>query len=248
MNEEDINNYFIGTSGWNYETFIGSIYEKDTPKRKYLEHYSKFFNSVELNASFYRSFPQKTWQGWYRRTPKDFLWSVKAPKLITHIKKLKVDKNTIDRFFSMVTILKEKLGVVLFQLPPSLEYDSSLFDAFLTLLPKDIKISIEPRHKSWFIEDFYKKLRERDIALVFSDTGGKYPFEKVYTANFLYIRLHGTKSLYRGAYGYKGLKPWIEIIESFSGASYIYFNNTADGSAAQDALLLKKLLNGHIGH
>ncbi len=238
-------NFFIGTSGWNYETFIGTLYERSTPQRKYLECYTKFFNTVELNASFYRSFPKKTWEGWYKRTPKDFLWSVKASRFITHIKRLNADEESIDKFFSMATILKEKLAVVLFQLPPSLEYDQKVFDAFLSLLPNDVRISLEPRHDSWFKEEVYAKLKKKNIALVFSHTAGRYPFKEVYTADFLYIRLHGMESLYRGAYGYEGLRPWIKIIESFSGDSYIYFDNTADGSAAQDALLLKKILHEH---
>ncbi len=234
---------YIGTSGWNYETFIGSIFDKKTPKRKYLETYCKFFNSVELNASFYRSFPKRTWEGWYNRTPDGFIWSVKASRFITHIKRLDVDKDSIDYFFSQAGLLREKLGVVLFQLPPTLEFKRETFLKFLKLLPFHVPVALEARHGSWFKKEVYEILKEKGLSFVISHTAGKYPIEKVFTADFLYIRLHGANALYRGSYGEEGLKEWIDLIRVFSKKTFIYFDNTADGSAAKDALLLKKLLH-----
>ena len=238
--------YHVGTSGWNYETFIGTIYDKDTPKRRYLETYCQFFDTVELNASFYRSFTEKTWQGWYKRTPNDFYWSVKAPRFITHIKRLNVDKESIDMFFNRAFHLKEKLAVVLFQLPPSLKYDPKTMDDFLDMLPKGVKIAIEARNRSWFDKKIYKRLEEKNIAWVISHSSGRYPMQEVFTADFVYLRLHGTAGLYRGAYGREGLKRWVELLKNADRDGYVYFDNTADGSAVKDALLLKQILSENV--
>ena len=138
----------VGTSGWTYDCFEGSLYAGDTPKRKYLEVYSSVFKTVELNASFYRSFPETTWKGWYRRTPPDFLWAVKGPRYFTHIKRLEVSRESIGRFWHDVAHLREKFGVALFQLPPNLKFDESVFMAFLEKQPLNRKIAIEARNAS----------------------------------------------------------------------------------------------------
>ncbi len=235
--------YHVGTSGWNYETFIGILYDNTTPKRRYLETYCRFFDTVELNASFYRSFPEKIWQGWYERTPDGFLWSVKAPRFITHIKRLKVDQESINIFFNRIFHLKEKLAVVLFQLPPSLKYDPKTLDGFLDMLPGGVKIAFEARNQSWFDEEVFQKLDERNIAWVISHTSGKYPMREAFTADFVYLRLHGAAGLYKGAYGSEGLVRWVELLKASRREGYVYFDNTADGSAAKDALLLKQMLS-----
>ena len=235
--------WWIGTSGWNYDTFVGTIYSNNTPKSRFLENYCRFFNTVELNASFYRFFPEKTWIGWYSRTPQGFIWSVKAHRIFTHIKRLQVEKEELERFFDRVAILKEKLGVVLFQLPPSLCFDPVIFGCFLDLLPSNVRIAWEVRHESWFVKDVFQELEKRNIAWVISHTAGKYPMKKAFTADFIYLRLHGAKGLYRGSYGKDGLRKWLELIKDAGNReAYIYFDNTYDGSAAKDALMLKEML------
>ncbi len=235
--------YLIGTSGWNYESFIGTVYGPDTPKRRYLETYAQFFDTVELNASFYRSFMEKTWQGWHDRTPEGFVWAVKAPRFITHIRRLEVEKDSVDMFFKRALILKEKLGVVLFQLPPSLKYDERRFRTFLHMLPGEVRVAWEARNESWFVDEVYKELKKRNISWVISDTNGRYPMAEVFTADFTYIRLHGTRGLYRGAYGKSGLKKWVRLLKNWGREAFVYFDNTDDGSAARDALLMKELLS-----
>ncbi len=238
--------YYIGTSGWNYETFIGTVYATTTPKRRYLETYAGFFDSVELNASFYRTFSEKTWRGWYNRTPAHFVYAVKAPRYITHIRRLNVGRESVDRLFSRAMILREKLGAVLFQLPPNLKYDPARFRAFLAMLPKGIRISIEARNRSWFVDEVFRELEERNVAWVISDTNGRYPVAEIFTANFGYIRLHGTQGLYRGAYGKAGLIKWVKLLRKWNRDTYVYFDNTDDGSAAMDALLLKEFLENGV--
>jgi len=230
-----------GTSGWNYESFVGTIYDSSTPKRRYLEAYCRFFDTVELNASFYRSFPEKTWAGWHDRTPPGFLWSVKAPRFITHIKRLDVEQDSVDMFLERAGILGEKLGAVLFQLPPSLMYDEALFSRFLSLLPRGIRIALEARHGSWFNDSVFSALEARNMAWVISDTAGRYPMAEAFTADFTYLRLHGHTELYRGLYGPERLGRWLDIVLAASREAFVYFDNTDDGSAAIDALEFKRL-------
>ncbi len=242
---EHVNNFHpvhVGTSGWNYESFIGTIYEPGTPKRRYLETYAKFFDTVELNASFYRSFPEKTWRGWYSRTPEDFLWSVKASRFITHIRRLDVERASIDMFFDKVSLLGEKLGAVLFQLPPGLKYNEQVFLKFLDLLPRHVKIALEARHSSWFSDRMLERLKDRNIAWTISELAGRYPMLETFTADFTYIRLHGHSQLYRGLYGRQGLQKWVDLVRASEREAFVYFDNTDDGSAAKDALIFLQML------
>ncbi len=232
----------IGTSGWNYESFINKLFWAETPKRKFLEIYSTRLKTVELNASFYRSFPLSTWEGWYRRTPPDFLWSVKAPRFFTHIKRLDVSQDSIDRFWSDITPLREKLAVTLFQLPPSLIFDKGLFMKFLGRQPSDKRMSLEARHPSWHEPEVWNLLNEQNVAWVISDTAGRHPMSLEVTADFAYVRLHGPRQLYSGLYGDRMLRRWLKIIKGWGIETFVYFDNTDDGSAAIDALLMKRLL------
>ena len=232
----------VGTSGWNYESFIGSIYRPDTPQKRYLETYCTFFDTVELNASFYRSFPERTWKGWYSRTPENFLWAVKASRFITHIRRLDVEKESIDMFFHRVDLLGKKLGAVLFQLPPNLKYDEKVFLSFLGLLPQGVKIAIEARHESWCSPNVLNYMEEKNIAWVISETAGRYPMLEAFTADFTYIRLHGHSELYKGLYGTERLKKWLRLVISSKREAFIYFDNTDDGSAAVDALTFRAMM------
>lgn len=232
----------IGTSGWNYESFVTRLYPPGTPKRKYLETYSTKLHTVELNASFYRSFPQSTWEGWYSRTPPDFLWAVKAPRFFTHIRRLDVSQDSINRFWNDIKPLKEKMGAALFQLPPSLKFDRDLLTGFLAMQPQDTKISLEARHPSWHEPQIWDILKKRNVAWVVSDTAGRHPMSLKVTADFAYVRLHGAHELYHGLYGEKLLRKWMGTIRDWGIETFIYFDNTDDGSAATDALLLQKML------
>jgi uncharacterized protein YecE (DUF72 family) len=232
----------IGTSGWNYESFVKRLYPPGTPKRKYLEIYSSQLLTVELNASFYRSFPQSTWEGWYRRTPPDFLWSVKAPRFFTHIRRLNISQDSINRFWNDIKPLRDKMGVALFQLPPSLKFDKDLLTGFLAMQPSGTRISLEARHPSWHEPQVWDLLTEQNVAWVVSDTTGHHPMSLKITADFAYVRLHGTHELYHGLYGEKMLSKWLSTIREWGVETFIYFDNTDDGSAATDALLFQKML------
>ncbi len=232
----------IGTSGWNYDCFVGKLYPQGTPKRKYLEAYAKQLETVELNASFYRGFPEKIWQGWYSRTPEGFLWSVKASRFLTHIRRLSVSQDEVNRFWQSVTPLKEKMAVALFQLPPNLPYDKGLLLSFLSMQPPGAKIALEPRHTSWHKDEIWRILEKYNVAWVVSHSAGRYPMSILTTANLAYVRLHGTQGLYVGSYGAKELRLWISRIREWNIETFVYFDNTADGSAATDALTMLHLL------
>ncbi len=233
----------VGTSGWNYDSFVGRLYPLKTPKRRFLETYSTRLHTIELNASFYRSFPKTTWEGWYRRTPSDFLWSVKAPRFFTHIRRLDLTQDSIDRFWSDIEPLREKMAVVLFQLPPSLEFDRALLTDFLYRQPPDKRIALEARHSSWHSPEVWRLLRSWNVAWVISDTASRYPMSVEITADFAYIRLHGVQQLYMGLYGEERLRQWLKTIREWGIETFIYFDNTDDGSAAIDALTMQEMVS-----
>ena len=234
----------VGTSGWNYDEFIGTLYPENTPKRKFLETYCQILDTVELNASFYRSFPDKVWQGWYKRTPPGFLWSVKASRYITHIRRLEVEPESVKRLLHSVSHLREKLAMILFQLPPGLPFDQRVFTTFLDMLPEPNKVAIEARHPSWHKEDVWKIMKDRGVCWVVSHTDGRYPMTIKKTGPYGYIRLHGTNGLYKGRYGKEALKKWLDIIKGWHAETFLYFDNTASGDAAVDALTMTELLSG----
>jgi len=140
---------YIGTSGWNYNHWKELFYPADCPKTNWLEFYAKHFRTVELNASFYRLPKPQTFENWRKRTPDNFLWSVKASRYITHIKRIKDVNEPLERFFSSAELLKEKLGPILFQLPPNLAFNERSLSNFCQKLMANHRYALEVRHQSW---------------------------------------------------------------------------------------------------
>ncbi|MFN4197343.1 MAG: DUF72 domain-containing protein [Caldimicrobium sp.] len=236
--------YYIGTSGWNYPSFRNIFYPADLKSKDWLAFYSNHFNTVEINVTFYRTPKPSTFQKWYETTPSHFVFSVKAPKVITHIKKLKDVKEPLEIFLKSLKPLAEKAKVLLFQLPPSLSYDKDLLENFLKLLPQNYKNVIEIRHKSFHNEEFVNLLEKYRVSLCFSDCGKRYPSWYEYkTTDFLYIRMHGSKQLYVSNYEEEELDNLIKVINKFNVSEvYVYFDNTALGYAVKNALVLKEKL------
>lgn len=238
--------YFIGTSGWSYYSFRGFFYPPSLKPRDWLKFYSQYFNTVEINATFYRTPRSSTFKKWYEETPEDFVFSVKAPKIITHIKKLKEIEEPLEIFLKSLAPLKEKARVLLFQLPPSFSYEKELIENFLKQLPvKDYRCVIEIRHKSFHQEEFTELLKKYGVCLCFSDCGERYPsWYEVQTADFLYLRLHGSPKLYVSNYEEEDLERIINLIRSFQVKEvYVYFDNTSLGYAVKNALTLKEKLS-----
>jgi uncharacterized protein YecE (DUF72 family) len=231
----------IGTSGWHYQHWAGPFYPQDLPKTKWLAHYAQHFDTVEINNTFYQLPKEQTIENWRKQAPDDFLYTLKANRYITHIKRLKDCSQELDRFFERAILLKEKLGPVLYQLPPSLHKDLDLLERFIKLLPKKHIAVFEFRHESWYSQDTYDLLKEYNVAFCIHDMPGNQS-PRVVTADVIYVRFHGPTSRYTGNYSNAQLKKWAHWIKQNSQqtrATFAYFNNDIKGHAIKNAKTLK---------
>ena len=232
----------IGTSGWNYSHWKDIFYPSDVPRSKWLEFYVNHFDTVEVNATFYRLPKPETFDTWYRRTSENFLWAVKASKYITHTKRLRDSEEPLDRLYKAAGGLKEKLGPILLQLPPSLSFDRDLFLSFCENLDHSYRHALEVRHTSWIHDNLFQILKENNIAFCISDTAGRYPYHEAISADFLYIRLHGSQKLYASEYSEEELQEWARKILKWNMDAYIYFDNDFQGFAVKNATRLIEIL------
>jgi uncharacterized protein YecE (DUF72 family) len=242
---------FIGTSGYNYpHWWNGVFYPSDLPQKKWLEYYTGFFDTVELNVSFYRLPQKNVFEGWYKRTPKHFLFAVKGSRFITHIRRLKDCREPLSLLFNHASSLKEKLGVMLWQLPPRFKFKIERLEEFCVLLStlprsKLHRHVFEFRDESWFCNEAFRILEEFRFAFCIAHGSGL-PFAERITSNFVYLRLHGGEWLYGSDYSEKELKQWAGKIQDWEKKGKIvfaYFNNDAYGFALKNALTLKKLVS-----
>ncbi|MBD3233347.1 MAG: DUF72 domain-containing protein [candidate division Zixibacteria bacterium] len=235
---------YIGTSGWNYDHWVGAFYPENLKPHEWLQYYFQRFDTVEINNSFYNLPKKEQFETWRKASPDNFLYSVKASRYITHMKKLKDPDEPVNNFISRAKILKPKLGPVLFQLPPKWRCNIERIEAFVGLLPDKHRFTFEFRDKSWWNDDVYNILKQHNIAFCIFDLEGEMsPKEK--TADFIYIRLHGPNGAYKGKYGKRKLASWAGAINSWldNGLDvYCYFDNDEKGYAPQDALALKEML------
>jgi len=231
----------VGTSGWSYEHWRKLFYPESLSQREWLQFYSSNFDTVEINSTFYRLPFENMVKGWYRKTPEGFLFSVKGFRLITHKKRLRDVEEDVGRFMERVKQLEEKLGIVLWQFPPSLKKDVELLKDFLDVLPKIVKHTVEFRHKSWFCDEVFETLGEKGVALCIVDSSRiKSPW--VVTSDFAYVRFHGPGRLYASEYGPERLKEMARRILELNADTFVYFNNDFEGYAIKDANLLKEFL------
>ncbi|MCM8797842.1 MAG: DUF72 domain-containing protein [Candidatus Omnitrophica bacterium] len=237
---------FIGTSGYSYPHWgEGVFYPQGLRENKWLEYYAKFFNTVELNVTFYR-LPQKSaFKSWYKRVPEDFSFVVKGSRYITHVKKLKDIGDALVRLFGLLEELKEKLGVVLWQFPPGMKMDIEKLEKFCVQISRyKIRQVFEFRHSSWFNEGIYGILKKYNFSLCLAHSP-YWPLVEVITSDFVYLRFHGGESLYGSNYAEKELQSWADKAKIWLNKGidfYAYFNNDAYGYAVKNALRLKKLL------
>lgn len=233
----------IGTSGWNYPHWQGIFYPPDLPTAKRLEFYVQYFDTVELNASFYRLPNQNTVAHWRQRTPEHFLWAVKASRYITHVKRLKDARESLDKFFAAIAPLKEKLGPVLFQLPPGLPFDEDLCKEFCNVLAAGYRYSFEVRNSTWINDKFFVLLADYNMAFCISDTAGRFPYREIVTADYVYLRLHGSKRLYASSYSEEELQTWAVKINQWARDTYVYFDNDYKGYAINNAARLREIIH-----
>jgi len=236
--------YYIGTSGWHYDDWRGRFYPEKLPKSEWLGFYARHFSTLELNNTFYRLPQESVFQKWHDSSPDGFVFAVKVSRYITHIKRLKDCGDEVNNFMSRAALLKDKLGPLLYQLPPGLHRDDDILKSFLATLPQEIEHVIEFRHDSWFAEEVYDILRRNHIGFCIFDMP-KLKSPLLATADFAYIRFHGSDSLYSSCYSDGELKEWSEKIAVLAEglkAVYIYFNNDVAGYALENAETIRKLM------
>lgn len=238
--------YCVGTSGWHYAHWRGKFYPEDLPARQWLSFYSQHFSTVELNSTFYRQPLEKTIISWRDAVSPGFKFAVKASRYITHIKRLRDADESIAKFMTRIQLLDDKLGPLLYQLPPGLKRDDARLESFLALLPGDTEHVIEFRHESWLEEDVYTIMRRHHAAFCIYDMPA-FRTPIAVTADFAYVRFHDKVQLYGGRYSDEELSWWTREIKTLKAERvYAYFNNDADGFAIENALTLKHMLEAGI--
>jgi uncharacterized protein YecE (DUF72 family) len=233
---------YIGTSGWQYYHWRGKFYPQDLPSKDFLKFYSKHFNTVEINTTFYHFTKKETFEKW-QKVNEGFLFSLKLHRLFTHFRKLELneeDKKILKETIESYKILGKNLGPILIQLPPSLKKDLKVLGRFLKNFEK-LKLAIEFRHKSWLDKETYDFLKNKGVAFVISDSP-RWPTDIVKTADFVYIRFHGKPHLFASKYEERELERYAEEIKKLKPKTiFAYFNNDAEGHAVEDALEFQKL-------
>lgn len=236
---------YIGTSGYIYRHWGGgTFYPNDLPQNKWLEYYCQYMDSVELNVSFYRLPSVAAFKSWHKRTPKNFRFAVKGSRFITHVKRLKDPLPNLKIFFSRAKELKEKLSVVLWQLPPQSKLNLPMLEKFIKALKKiaPCRQVFEFRHPTWFCKNVYELLGKADISICLADWPDCSK-DAPDIASFLYMRRHGTGGqIYGGCYSGEQLRGDAEFITSKKKDCYIYFNNDANGFAVKNAISLKETI------
>ena len=232
--------YHIGTSGWHYEHWRGRFYPEQLPKAKWLGFYADHFTTVEVNNSFYRLPSENTFANWYDNSPASFIFAVKVSRYVTHIKRLKNTEEAIERFFGRAKSLKDKLGPMLYQLPPNMHRNDEVLESFLSTLPQGFRHVIEFRHQSWFEDRVLETLHKYNVGFCVFDM----PYldcPLVATADFAYVRFHGSTELYSSCYSDEELAHWAKKLKDLATnlkEVYIYFNNDAGAFAIKNAITL----------
>lgn len=235
----------IGISGWRYTPWRGSFYPADLPQRAELAYASSLLPVIEINGSFYSLQRPESYARWYAQTPEDFVFTVKGSRYITHMLRLRNIEVPLANFLaSGLFNLREKLGPILWQFPPTFGYDPARLESFLRLLPHDtqaatglarkrdsrmkgrarlasgpnrpLRHAVEVRHESFLVPEFVDLLRKYNVALVIAETARRWPMAQDITADFVYMRLHGDKELYRSGYSAKALERWARRIDCWA--------------------------------
>jgi uncharacterized protein YecE (DUF72 family) len=251
----------IGISGWRYEPWRGVFYPEGLPQRRELEYASRMVRTIEINGSFYSLQRPEFYTEWHDATPDDFVFAVKGPKYITHMRRLKEVETPLANFFaSGVFELKAKFGPILWQFPPMMHFKPDRFERFFELLPRDteaaaalarqhdsrlegrmsldvdrkrpLRHAVEIRHDSFADDAFIALLRRHGIALVVADTAGKWPLLEDLTADFVYVRLHGDKELYASGYSDDALQRWADRMQLWSRGQQVPDARLASPKAA----------------
>lgn len=236
---------WIGTSGWHYKHWAGTFYPAGLAPGKMLSYYCQHFDTVELNNSFYHLPHKNALHSWRESTPRNFRFAAKGSRFLTHMKKLKDPEAGLARFMDAIETLGEKLGPILFQLPPNWELDLERLRCFLQALPPHQSYAFEFRNLTWEVQPVYDLLARYNAACcLFHLAGYQSPLQL--TADFAYVRLHGPGGKYQGSYSEEALGGWARRIRNWRrqlAEIYCYFDNDDSGYAASNALRLKELIS-----
>jgi uncharacterized protein YecE (DUF72 family) len=232
------NELFVGTSGFAYKEWKPEFYPADLKNAEMLSFYSRHFNSVEINATFYRAPTEKQLRTWAEQTPDDFRFTLKAPQKITHIARLRDTGDTLEFFLRAARTMGERLGCILFQCPPSLKYDAGLLESFVAALPGDpFRFAMEFRHESW--GEAKGLLVGNNIAWCVADTDeAKAPMVRT-SQQFIYLRLRGLN------YTDDDLQAWAKettTVLDNGGDAYVYFKHEDDPSGVRYGLRFRELI------
>ena len=236
----------VGTSGWVYAGWRGRFYPKGVAQRRWLQYYAERFDTVELNATTYRLPKEHQIDAWCEGVPRDFRYTIKLSRLITHRKTLpaRVDE-FIENYMNRAACFQpQKVAQILVQFPPFLTRDDAHLAAFLDKLPAHHRYVVEFRDKSWLVPEVEQILRRRNIAFCIHDYPGMRIPDIVTCSDLAYVRLHGYEGLYVGSYPRRSLQHWARRIRSLHARVsdvYVYFNNDVDAAAPHDAMTLKNL-------
>jgi uncharacterized protein YecE (DUF72 family) len=239
----------IGTSGYHYRHWKGNFYPEDLSTAGMLPFYLNYFDTLELNNTFYRLPTESALEAWRDAVPENFVFAVKASRFLTHNKKLKDPENALENLLPRVKILGKKLGPILFQLPPKWRVNLERLQELLAILPGKYRYAFEFRETSWINEQVLETLHRYKSAFCIYDIAGYHSPLHV-TTDFAYVRLHGPGGKYQGSYSDAALEQWAEWIAQRSAklrAIYFYFDNDQAGYAAQNALTLRRKVAIRLG-
>mgnify|MGYP000201929160 CR=1 FL=1 len=253
---------WIGTSGFTYRHWVGVLYPEGLSPRRWLSRYAEHFNSVEMNVTFYRLPPRRTFEAWAREVPKTFRFVLKGSRFITHLRRLREAEEALSRFFAHSEPLGDRLSCVLWQLPPRFCADADLLEGFLKTLPSSVRHAFEFRDPSWFSEPVFRQLQRTGAAVV----GADWPFQVLlpgmhpqplerppvrvpHTAPWSYLRRHGPGSLYGSGYTEQHIRSdaaWVRTEVESGRDVYVFYNNDAAGHAVRNALTLARWVRAEV--
>lgn len=232
----------VGTSGFDYRDWRGAFYPRFIKGGDRLAFFAEHFGTVELNVTFYRMPAASAFRGWRDAVPPDFRFAVKASRYLTHIRRLEDPRGPVEFLMERVGELGERLGPILLQLPPSLEYDPDRLDATLEAFGPDTRVAVEPRHQSWLVPELCDLLRAHGAAFVLADR--RRPITPLWTtADWTYLRLHEGRATPRPCYGRTALRSWVDRLADLGTTEgYVYFNNDHRACAVANARAFERML------
>lgn len=235
--------FHVGTSGWQYKDWRGHFYPTGLPQRRWLEYYAQKFSTVEVNNTFYRLPERSTFEGWNEVLPQGFLVSVKMSRYLTHVRRLREPAEPVARFLGRADALGAHLGPVLVQLPPNLTVDPEALDAVLAEFGKTVRVVVEPRNDSWWVDDVRAVLENHNAALCWADRGSRSLTPLWRTADFGYLRMHSGLASPSPSYGTRAIDGWLERLHAAFTSSedvFVYFNNDTGGAAVDNAMTMAR--------